>query len=365
MRRLRANPAWQLIPLERLSPAERARLGASLAPDTYGVLVSRAGGRAKLVGPDTALLFLTLGDPMPIPAWVNGAFGPDAGDAVAELVADGILEAEIEGTWASGALAFRRPAAAPLGTGQGGARPISLRALQMAAGLDAADEDELASFLYRYGTVPIEPARASQWSHADSVREELALDRIGPPLALSDNRAWWMMAGATAPGGGPTPKLYAGIALGALAAALRRVAAIWQENRAGAPAFKIGASAGELHRPDRLVFYPASETAATEWGERLAAAFAGLPAAPVPFTAALDPEGLVSLGADPPRAGTGWWGEDTSWRGMVTRLLARALVAARAEGDREPWHYALERLRLAGIDPQTWLPIEGWWRLRG
>jgi hypothetical protein len=349
--------------LELLSPEERAAMGSDEAPGSYGILRRSDGSSSQLVGPATALLFLTLRDPMPLPGWVHRAFGGEAFDGVAALVAEGILEVESGASWGSGAALLHLPAMAYPAKREGPGA-VSLQALRMAAGFAAANEAEMASFLYRYGTIPIGPVRAARWSGPDAVRAELGLDRIGPPISLSENRAWWMFAGAAALGSGPMPKLYAGIALAALPEALLRIAALWQKDRAGAPAFKIGASAPELHRPDRLVFYPASAAAAALWGERLAAAFDGLPPAPVAFTGAIDDAGLVSRGADPPR-GSGHADTGTSWRAAVSALLAQALVAARAAGEREPWRYALERLRLAGIDPASWLPVEGWESLRG
>jgi hypothetical protein len=77
----------------------------------------------------------------------------------------------------------------------------------------------------------------------------------------------------------------------------------------------------------------------------------------VPFTSDAD-AGLLSWGADPKPKGTE---VGQSWRQWVTGRLATEMVAARnATVDVEPWRYALERLRLDGIDPQTFIPTGRW-----
>jgi hypothetical protein len=81
----------------------------------------------------------------------------------------------------------------------------------------------------------------------------------------------------------------------------------------------------------------------------------------VPFTAAIAADGMLSWGTDPPgnRSGTG----GGSWRSWVTGRLADYLAAARptpSEGvPVEPWQIALERIRLDGVDTDTWVPRPG------
>jgi hypothetical protein len=362
-RRLRSSPAWELVPLDRLGPRDRVSLGADLPPDTYGVLVSREpAAPPKIAGPDTALLFLTLREPGGVPSYVRATFGADADDALATLVADGILEVESAVGWISGPAAFREAArtrAARHWARSGSIADRSERALRAAAALPDADGDALASFLYRYGTTPILPARGRDWADSESIRASFALDSVAGGAALSKDRAWFVFEGNAGPGEGACPKLYAGIQVGVLREAMQRIAALFHGAADDAPAFKIGASAAGLHRPDRLVFYPASREIAAQWADKLAQALNGLPPDPVPFTAAMEPEGRVSAGADPPRASRAWWDDDGSWRGSITKTLGKALAAARAAGEARPWDFARERLRLAGVDPETWAPLDG------
>ena len=148
----------------------------------------------------------------------------------------------------------------------------------------------------------------------------------------------------------------------ALPEALQRTVATLAE--LGAPTFKVGDNLHDLLRPDKLVIYFGSREELDEVAERLVPALAGLPAQGVPFTAALGGDGLVSWGIDPPpeEYTLPWLGAE-SWRIWITNRLATALVAAReAEPDGpdgiEGWRFALERLRLEGVDTGTWAPTE-------
>jgi hypothetical protein len=83
---------------------------------------------------------------------------------------------------------------------------------------------------------------------------------------------------------------------------------------------------------------------------------AGTPAQGVPFTSEIGAEGLLSWGVDPP-ADSQWSGRE-SWRLWLTHRLAVALLSGKkseAPGV-EPWRFALERLRLEGVDTDSWTP---------
>jgi hypothetical protein len=68
---------------------------------------------------------------------------------------------------------------------------------------------------------------------------------------------------------------------------------------------------------------------------------------------------------DPPdEDGSVWrgWSGRESWRLWLARRLASALVTAQAMGSTtngpsdEAWRFALDRLRLEGVDTDTWTP---------
>jgi hypothetical protein len=76
----------------------------------------------------------------------------------------------------------------------------------------------------------------------------------------------------------------------------------------------------------------------------------------VPFTSAITQDGLLSWGIDldigPNLA------DRVSWRWWVTRQLAEYLKAgaqAPVQGC-TPRDFALQRIRLNGVDPQNWMP---------
>ena len=92
----RANPRYELVLVDRLSTAERALLGASEVADLYGVLRPRGGEGpdVRAVTSETALLFLTLGEPAPLPGYVRARLGDELESTIARLVVDGVLEIE-------------------------------------------------------------------------------------------------------------------------------------------------------------------------------------------------------------------------------------------------------------------------------
>jgi hypothetical protein len=127
---------------------------------------------------------------------------------------------------------------------------------------------------------------------------------------------------------------------------------------------KVGKNVGSLLRPDKLLVYFWSFDALMEASNYLALKLAGIPAQGVPFTSEIAGNGLLSWGIDPPvdQETLSWRGPE-SWRLWVTNHLARAIMAAKMAPacKIEPWHFALERLRLAGVDIETWTPTNTTW----
>jgi hypothetical protein len=77
----------------------------------------------------------------------------------------------------------------------------------------------------------------------------------------------------------------------------------------------------------------------------------GCPAQGVPTTAETGGDGLLSWGVDPPAGDAA-----ASWRSWVTKRLADSLIARRATPCVDRVGAALADLRLAGVDPDRWLP---------
>ena len=165
-------------------------------------------------------------------------------------------------------------------------------------------------------------------------------------------------------GNGPDTgyKLYVSPALDALETAVATVAGSLASSR-GVSAFKVGADLRGICRPDKLVVYFDRLDDLYHGAACLRKELAGCPAHGVPFTAAVTHDGLLSWGADPPAASAANGAAAGSWRTWVTERLAEYLVVARDAGpsELEPWQFALERLRMGGIDTDTWVPASGMW----
>jgi len=393
---LRANPLYDLVLYDRLPAPERAAL-AELAKDPgfYGVLRLRdsAAGSLKSVDRDTALLFLTLREPGALPAYVRAQLGEAAPRTVARLVADGVLEIAAGGGYLSG------PAALPHltktvdhGAGTGRIAELSAAALRYGQALALSDPTLLSWRLYSYNRQPLTPRWQRLLATPEALERHLGigaggahrklLDSAWQPAEMACWMAWWARprAGGAAESserrpGGPTWKLYVSPRTEALAESFGAVLAAL--TAAGALQFKVGSDAGGLLRPDKIVAYFPSYERLAAAAESVLARLAGAPAQGVPFTAEIGGGGLLSWGVDPPDAERSVLGGGReSWRVWVAHRLAWALIAGRGNltegtegaqgtdetGAYEPWRFALERVRLEGVDTETWTPSATLWK---
>src|SRR5580658_9535393 len=126
---LRANPRYELVPLDHLARSERELVETDDA--IYGALRPRAGADLKLraVGPDTALLFITLREPARLPTYFRARLGGDADREIVRLVLDGVLEIEHLGEFVCGAGARGVVAAGRSAGGSGRIGELSLAAV--------------------------------------------------------------------------------------------------------------------------------------------------------------------------------------------------------------------------------------------
>lgn len=387
-RGLRANPAYELVLFDRLPAEERGRLAELRRdPDFYGLLRPRDGGAGlglKSVDRDTALLFLTLRDPGPLPSYVRAIVGADgAHRTVSRLVADGILEIEDRGEFVSGAAALALLEGRRAAEGGGRIAEISRAALRYAQDLAVDDPLVISNRLYGYNRRPLTPAWKRRLAGPSAVPELLGISVGGPNRRRLDSfwasvgpSDWWLSwssrAGEALGGGSaPTYKLYVSPVPEALPESFGAVLEAFAAARA--PQFKVGADAWGLLRADKIVAYFPTFERLAEASEAIAARLAGIPAQGVPFTSEIGGDGLLSWGVDPPRDDSPLGRE--SWRLWLTHRLARAILSARiaketaretaretgAEGV-EPWRFALERLRLEGVDTETWTPGATLWK---
>lgn len=343
-RDFRANGAYELVLFDRLPPASRETL-AALASERqfYGVLRS-ATLPLKSVDRDTALLFLTMRDAGPLPAYVTRDASPDA---IARLVLDAILEVRDGDRFVSG------PAAAPLFARRTQApRGLSMAALQYAERLLLDDANVLAGRLYAFNTIPFAP-RWRELPRAIDIADARGWQR-------SIRRDYWQTwIRSDAPREATTHKLYVSPRPEALAESFARIVEALRAS--GAAQFKCGTTVHGLLRPDKIVAYFPSFDALAHAASILTDALCGVPAQGVPFTAAIDDDALLSWGADPPRSSYAELTGAASWRYWLVHRLARGLVAARAAGHAEPSRFALERLALEGVDVERWVPSASIW----
>jgi hypothetical protein len=125
--------------------------------------------------------------------------------------------------------------------------------------------------------------------------------------------------------------------------------------------FRMGADLANLCRTDKIVAELDSVKHVEEVGRALDERLGDVPAQGVPFTADLRRDGLISWAIDPHQPPAAAGHDYVSWRRWVTRRLAGALLDARdgARAGLEPWRFALQRVRLEGIDTDTWTPLSG------
>lgn len=376
-RRFRANPAFELVVFDRLAPHEREAL-AELRKDAdfYGILRPRESGSAlgiKSVDRETALLFLTLREPGPLPSYMRAILGEGTRRTVARLVADGILEVEGESGFVSGAAAlslFGERQSRPDG---GRLAELSLAALRYAQDLAVDDPLTLSHRLYGYNRRPLTPVWKHRLPGGEAVVAWLGIaprGRCRQLLARGWERTggsaeWWLSwrsrGDGELPSGGATWKLY----LSPLPEALpESFGAILEAlSAARAAQFKVGADAWGILRADKIVAYFPSFERLAKAADALAGRLSGMPAQGVPFTSEIGCDGLLSWGVDPPPEESVLGGE--SWRLWLTHRLARAIVSARSMAGSdatEPWRFALDRVRLEGVDTDTWTPGALLWK---
>lgn len=378
----RANPDYELVLFDRLDPEQRELLrDLERDPELYGILVPRAGSGlgTKAVSRETALLYLTLQVPGRLPSYLRGVYGDDFDQAVAHLVLDGVLEVEGVDGFVHGAEAYDRVyAEAPAPTADGAVGRLSLEALRFAQALELTEPLRLSARLYFFNRRPLTPELARRFATRGAVADFLGVSegRLESGFAAAwervplppENDGWLLWRSRRAAAGDPDAadhKLYVSPTLESVSEAFRVVLDVAAE--LDVPALKVGNDVYGLLRPDKIVLYVLGREHVDEVASELARRLDGVEAQGVPFTAELAGNGLLSWGIDPPRTEQVFsWQERESWRLWVTNRLATALVAARgARGSTlEPWQYALERLRLEGVDTATWTPGPGLWAAR-
>ena len=363
----RVNPDYELMLFDRL-PIEQQTLleGLRKDPNFYGILRPRGRSAAgvKSVCCDTALLFKTLEEhPGPIPEYVRAK--GEANQAVAQLVLDGILAMRRRDEWVTGAAAMELlDSAAQVSWGEGGRLgQLSVEALQYASALRSDQPALLAGRLYGYHTIPVSAHWSTRLPHVETLLRTPGLDKewrrveAAPPYDVW--MAWQTRQGPSSDARRLGYKLYVSPHPNHVPEAFAALVSAASEG--GARHFKVGKTTQGWLRPDKMVAYCESWEALQRVASLLAGRLEGCPAQGVPFTAELAGDGLLSWGADPaPDYMAPGWLQRESWRSRVTNLLGTALAVAKrnpAAGS-SAWQFALQRVRLDGVDPETWCPLE-------
>lgn len=351
---LRSSQDHELILLDRLPEQERLGLtNLAAAGEVYGVLRPVSSGTLKAVEHDLALLLLTLREPSPLPSFYRQRRTlAELERQVALLVADRILDVEVDGSFLTGAQAL---AALGLGAAPGSTTigEKSRLAMRYAAVFDVAVR-EMASQLYRFGSLPSTLRWCRRLPGPEAVllflgnSEHPAYERNFP----QDDFPWisWRRRDGRHQIRGPAFKLYISPKIEYLPQTFAGLLESLQAGRASS--LKVGADADNLLRTDKLIAYFATFEDLAECADSLRRRFEGIPVDGVPFSAQIDDHGLLSWGLDPP-AGRGSGG---SWRRRIVLRIARAILEGRRQNVAEPAEWATIHLGLQGVDAQEWRP---------
>lgn len=354
---------------DRLDATERdALMALRRDPDFYGILRLRAASeahRVKTVDRESALLFLSLVEPATLPGYARDTLGAQAGPTLARLVADRVLEVELEGGYISGIEALQLLEPKISGVPKGRLASLACEAVRFASEFPSESIAKLASLIYGYNRLPLTPRWQQTLPDTDAHARYLGLQAGGKTTTILD-RTWasqtvsphWIFwsgrgGGAVTAGAMGTYKLYVSPMPEALSGeGFSTVAAGLGATRA--TSFKIGTGAAGLLRPDKIVAYFRNFESLAEATQRIGQRLGGMPVHGVPLTAEAASDGLVSWGLDPPKD-FGNQRAAESWRAWVAERLAAFIVSARAT-NRDAWRHAIARLELEGVDPETWSP---------
>jgi hypothetical protein len=373
---LRSNPAWELVLLDRLAPAEQQTFAAlGRDPDGYGVLRQRedSGLSVKSVTRDVALLWFTLQTPGPLPRYAIQCMGDECDRIVGQMILDGILAIDQGGKLLSGPAASALVCTEQTLTGdENTLAALSRRALEFAEALEISEVAALSLRLYMYNHVPVSRRWQSLLPDQAAVEQHLGIDK-GALTKMAD-RGWARSRSGGALGwiawqaprtqqehdSALTYKLYVSPACQEVSAGFQAAAEAVARSRAFY--LKVGSDVHGLLRPDKIVLYFRDFTDLQETAARIMEKLAHCPAHGVPFTAEIGGEGLLSWGIDPPPEQYAVaWLERESWRQRISNRLASALAMARTAGESgiAATRFAMDRLRLEGIDTETWTPTRG------
>ncbi|MFS8981129.1 hypothetical protein PO002_43285 [Cupriavidus necator] len=376
----RANPDYKLVLIDRLSAHDRSQLqDADCSEDLYGALVPQGGSAQgwRSVSCETALLFMALTEAGPLPRYALRRLGHDLEPTIKRLLLDGVLQISLNDQFTCGPHVAELFGSLHPRSSRGCNFDLAVTALRYGQELTCLSEAELGRRLYAYGRKPVSPQLQRRFANTAALARFLgiadddilvrSLNHHWTHVSISQNAReyWWQWLSTSEPPRGTAQrgsyKLYVSPVVDDTPEALETIIGALPHSQ-GITGFKVGVGLWGISRPDKILIYFTQLDDLYSFADLLRTRLSGCAAHGVPFSAAASEDGLLSWGADPPRGATE--GErTTSWRMWVTWRLAEYLVSARtaALNTMEPWEYALERLSLAGIDTDTWIPANGMW----
>ena len=231
-------------------------------------------------------------------------------------------------------------------------RTAAIRAAALTSWVDpeTLGSAALAAVLYRAGGTTPGDRVDERWPRLLLRRAERQVRGHLVDYARTSTEGWMSWTRADADVVQLVHKVYLSPAVPSLSDALPVAFEI--ATRLEVPAWKVGADLAGLYRADKFVLYFPSSAAADEAASALAERLEFAAPQGVPFTAQVDSSGIVSRGID--RNGT-------SWRAVVCRTLAEALLASRARhGPAAPAQTVVDEahqsLSRDGFDTDGWLP---------
>ena len=366
----RASPLYEIVDPNRITRAERRSLG-SFRPGAGGAILRPRAANAltlKVAGPDTVALLATLRRAGRLPGRVRDAFDESTNLEIAKLVLDGVLQIRDGRSYVTAAAAHDvvfAPRIVPAPANR--LSQLSHDAIRHGETLDIDETLTLSARLYFYNRAPLTPFWRQRLPDRRSVEALLGLHRRGPTTMVleagwhrhRESEAWlsWSRRSRRRATTNPPWKLYVSPTCDALRETFDTTVRVLKEYTADA--FKVGADLNGLLRPDKLVIYFRDRTALFAAANALAAELRGVPDQGVPFTGVLAGSPLLSWGVDPPlEENLPSWRESESWRLWVTNRVALYLLTAKQtrRPSLPPWQFALDRLRLDGVDIDSWAP---------
>jgi hypothetical protein len=374
----RSNPGYEIVPLERMTGEEQEALARLREdPECFGILRPRPDSelRIKSVCKETALLFYAMQSGGKLPSSVLRELREQpeqANQQIVELVLSEVLQVSRNGDFMSGPRAhdlISAPAKLPEQLGR--IARLSLEAVKYGQRLAIEDPLRLSAQMYFFNRLPVTPQWKQRIGDPGAFSRFLGIDGQGRCAELL--RTIWKKAPDSPEMVGWNSwlirtgeshrkarlfdfKIYVSPALDSMPDVLPAMLEVFAKHRV--QQFKIGADLPGLTRPDKIVAYLEDFDHLENVGHNLAERLGNVPVHGVPFTAELCCGGLISWGMDPHETALLDWHERTSWRLWITNRLAAALLDARhsKHSEVEPWRFALQRLRLDGVDTDTWTP---------